>query len=512
MKPFKTERLKEKEDLFKIPTKAFLGFSKKKQKKIFDSIQLELNYGEQKILKAYSLEIFKFSQLHGFRCTAHTRWFLNKLFKLVKNHWEIKVKFGNWSLMSEIQKEDEIRLALHFRDFGLMLLKSSDSMYELKKAYKFVDEVLLNSLNKVLASCEFPHAVEDVAVNFVNASNEAFREKSAIFIQRAFRGHLYRKQNKNKKIKIPNEDKWPCKEMVLKLKKVIPQKDPVPIKYLSWVQKEEKISKVSDKNKGLCKKIAKFLEFVDHDTFLKSLEKVVKQFNETLHSLPEDQRSFVILIPKASYDAKVKDGIPLKSNAWMTLLALDFLACPPMGIIAFSGDNPCYLENTLKTKYPGVQNVLLIDDGIYSGWQMNGVMESFDLDIKLRVFLLAPYYMNKGIQRVFNFLGYTDDVSQALYKNTYIPLLGERMLSAKELMNRCLWTKSELDALKELYNFDGGPEFGHNLSGVYFQHKLADEKSNLFACTSSTYYNGSQSEVLRFMNSLIPQVPRPPYK
>lgn len=484
------------------------GFDKSAQVNMFKKIKI--NKTSEKVLKCLGLHLKAFEGLQGYSRVVLTANFLRELLVLLQQWHDMLQCEENLDLFENSGQEDVKLIAHHIYEFAIKLLKSANNYKELKCAYHFVSTTLDDSLK--VAPNFFGHEVVFCSERLKMAyqAQVILEAESATLIQRAFRQRKFKSDQRKGTINTPKQKDWPCSQMVAKLNKAIPHKKPKPVLFLNQEQKNSLISNGSIENRDFFKKIARFAQYVNFDNFLDQLKRVVEKFNLTLHGLPKNQRAYVIVIPSLHTVPK-NFGIPLKSNAWATLLSLDFLAQPPEGILIGSDSKKIELE--LQTNYPDVHNIFMIDDAIYSGSQMNeNILMLRGADIKLRVFVLVPFYNYRGLLSCLRPELNTNYLKQPCLLDI-IPLVGAPMYFAKDLKRFKLWSSQDTKSLKELNELSFLPDAPLSKVGVYFQHKIADEVSCLFNGISDFKDSCAHpNERIAFIQALIPQTPVPPYK
>ncbi len=289
--------------------------------------------------------------------------------------------------------------------------------------------------------------------------NQQSPDKASTIIQRAFRKHIYRKA-----IKVGS-----LRPIELNALSLSPEQTtfltppiPKPVKFLSGIQKKEWAKKAWHKYQSLASKMAELVVFRTHGTFLRQLSGVVTRFNEYLHSLPQAQRSFILVVPKSPC-----------SNRWVTAFGLKYLTKLPEAIVEINE-----VKEYIK-KNPQVKHLVYMDDAIYSGRQLSGYLEASNCGPSQVV--IAPFYQSTGMTR---------------FNKKVVKILGERMLTPDDLYQSKLWSFEERTFFNDTFPQDWSSP--SSKVGVYFQHRMAD--------SASTFLNS-----LVFDKSLIPEEPLKPY-
>jgi hypothetical protein len=218
---------------------------------------------------------------------------------------------------------------------------------------------------------------------------------SAIKIQRAWRKLHYREQNistfgKNSygpRSASEIAQQFPIHPK-LSLQPKVPQSDNSidPVKAQEWINLHEKEDKI------LAAQVLEKIDHVSFERFLLGLKESIEKWNALIMSMPESQRNYAVLL----------DGRDEKSIQWVTSLALPWLAHPPSQVV-------CLLYDELKSMKNDFHHLVIIDDAIYSGNQMTGLIDEllesrmlpeYQHLLNKELHLIVPFISEKGKKRV----------------------------------------------------------------------------------------------------------------
>ena len=124
-----------------------------------------------------------------------------------------------------------------------------------------------------------------------------------------------------------------------------------PVKAKAWIKMHKR------KDKKLAVEVLKKIDHVSYERFVFALKQSIEKWNVLIMSRPESQRNYTILL----------DQRKEKSIAWVTSLALPWLAHPPSQIITWEK-----LELIDKDSH----HIVIIDDAVYSGNQMSTIVDT----------------------------------------------------------------------------------------------------------------------------------------
>lgn len=296
-------------------------------------------------------------------------------------------------------------------------------------------------------------------------SPATIKENSALLIQRRFRTSCFIKKG-SVIAPLGSELKTSMDQHL------IPQQ-PLEQVLFPPLTKEQKDQWVKEAKPGcgdLAKKLAIHLVFYrSHKQFKGRLFAVITQFNNYLHSLPEADREYVLIVPELDRMA---------SNHWVSGLALPFFAKKPISIL-YPGEIASFKKN-----HPELKFLVFLDDALYSGRQLEGlVLNGRHSDLKN--ILVLPFYSKRV---------------DWLQRNGVICFLGERMLTPEDLecrsqrVQRPFWINQDSNQLN--YKVAASWSYASNKIGTYFFHKVADSASTFFGEINQLHQNHQ---------SLVPQ-------
>lgn len=257
------------------------------------------------------------------------------------------------------------------------------------------------------------------------------RTASAIKIQRAWRKLHYVEQNINnfgRSSYGPRSVSEIAQQFPLHPKISLQPKTPQsdnsidPVKAQEWVNLHEKEDKV------LATQVLEKIDRVSFERFLFALKESIEKWNALVMSRPESQRNYAILL-----DAREE-----KSIQWVTSLALPWLAHPPSQIVTW---------DDLKSIKNDVHHLVIIDDAVYSGNQVTGLLDHL---LSIRILPENQHLLNKECHLIVPFISEKGKVR-----------LAERDIRVSHH--------------ETIPNFDSK---GLNISGqtaTYFAHKIAQE-------------------------------------
>jgi hypothetical protein len=256
---------------------------------------------------------------------------------------------------------------------------------------------------------------------------------SAIKIQRAWRKLHYQEQN-IKSFESNSYGPRSASEIAqqfpihpkLSLQPKTPQSDNAidPVKAQEWINLHEGEDKI------LATKVLEKIDHVSFERFLFGLKESIEKWNTLIMSRPESQRNYALLL----------DSRDKKSIQWVTGLALPWLAHPPSQIVCLSYDE-------LKSIKNDIHHLVIIDDAIYSGNQMTGMLDGF---LQMRFCSELQHLLDKECHLIVPFISET----------------GKKRLSEREI---------HVIHHETIPNFDNK---GLNVDGetaTYFAHKIAQE-------------------------------------
>ena len=253
-----------------------------------------------------------------------------------------------------------------------------------------------------------------------------------ITIQRTCRSFLYRKQNQKhfrsnaygprsaKEItrKIPMHPK-----LTLKPKVPISNNSIDPVKAQAWINLHDL------KDQNLAAKVLKKIDHVSYERFVFALKQTIEKWNVLIMSRPESQRNYTILL----------DQREEKSIAWVTSLALSWLAHPPAQIITWE---------RLELINEDSHHIVILDDAVYSGNQMTATVDSL---LQLRVLPELQYLLDKEYHIIVPFISES----------------GKKRLAERDEINVIYH--------ETIPNFNIKGLNGMGMTATYFDHKIAQE-------------------------------------
>jgi hypothetical protein len=222
-------------------------------------------------------------------------------------------------------------------------------------------------------------------------------------------------------------------------------------------------SKCEPRFTDLISKILINTKYVSFFEFMQNFKSSLSDFELKLLNYSEN-KSYILHIPNPT---KHINEITEKSNYWISQIAYHLLNIKP-SLISFSEDdlkNKLIYLSKIKQEYI---NILLCDDGIYSGKQMSAViskviMSFFNFqnseklkNIKLMIHIICPYITNYALDN-FDKFNNTKIYYQKIIKMT------------KEIMSE--------DDIKYInsHNILVSP----NSSPIYMEHKMPDFMSSI---------------------------------
>lgn len=248
---------------------------------------------------------------------------------------------------------------------------------------------------------------------------------------------------------------------------------PIKEQCRKWVNSHSK------KFKPIAEKFIQSINHVPWQTFEDSLVRSVNDFNNYLSSLPKAARSYMIVVP----------GTEIKSNLWVTRLALPLLRHPLQDILMCSDPR---FETALNNK--NIQHLLIFDDASYSGDQFgNTYLPEIAENTHMTIHPIIPYMTpvaNKLIQ---------ERLKQ--HKQPYRIAIHKTMSILFDSLS-----KEEQILLEEGGSFQFQTRYASNLTPTYFDHNVADWMS-----APDCLRSGKLLEKSALRIHFLPKI-TPPYK
>jgi hypothetical protein len=343
---------------------------------------------------------------------------------------------------------------------------------------------------------------------------------AARLIQETFRRHLRLKEyNKSTKVKNPNKySQWPVRSEA-DIKAFGKQKLSVAINLFPRLPSENPLQKEnaekwikhhSASSQPTARKVIQIMCYRSHAKFLKRLRQSVESFNRELACLPENERQFAVFVPNVN-----------KSNAWVTALALRYLAKMPVDIVC---DDT--FDAFCKT-HPGIKKMVVFDDAVYSGEQLSSTCSSYDFHKhKFKVYAVAPFMtaggafrLNKhwmadyermlGVEELGKIKSYFSKKElRSLASNPQAFLSNRKMKKLEGSSPTNFLSETELKTLADMTE-------GENLGNLrqrpltWFAHKIADTQSTIYAIFEGQFLDSKSGRYvgIRFVN-----FSKPPYR
>ena len=230
----------------------------------------------------------------------------------------------------------------------------------------------------------------------------------------------------------------------------------------------KKFIQKSDKNlRRIVKKIIKNTSVISKKEFFKSFRLNIKH----LLSVMKNKKLYVFIDRKTDYKKK--------SNYWL-LKYLKFLLKIKITIIDFSN------INKISKKLQKDDTIIFIDDCIYSGNQLGGLIGNFmniinennNNNNRLILYILVPYISKSGEKNI-------KEIYKNNNQNKNFKLIFNKNKNQNKIKNSShILTKEEIDLMNKYYPrnknlIDSGRRYFEDKSLIIFYHKLADMQSTI---------------------------------
>ena len=230
----------------------------------------------------------------------------------------------------------------------------------------------------------------------------------------------------------------------------------------------KKFIQKSDKNlRRIVKKIIKNTSVISKKEFFKSFRLNIKH----LLSVMKNKKLYVFIDRKTDYKKK--------SNYWL-LKYLKFLLKIKITIIDFGN------VNKISKKLQKDDIIIFIDDCIYSGNQLGGLIGNFMNIInenkivknRLILYILVPYISKLGKKNI-------KEIYKNNNQNKKFKIIFNKNKNQNKIKNSShILTKEEIDLMNKYYPrnknlIDSGRRYFEDKSLIIFYHKLADMQSTI---------------------------------
>jgi hypothetical protein len=233
-------------------------------------------------------------------------------------------------------------------------------------------------------------------------------------------------------------------------KKPLQESPPDKEKCAEWVNQHP------EHLRDLASKFINSLNYICQNDFEKALKSSINDFNNYFSSLPKQRRQYTIILPSCC--PRPYKTYHKMSNLWVTMMALPYLKYPPRKILVVNNSGR---DKTVECPNEGIKNAVIFDDALYSGRQMTEVIESMELDKKVKLHVIAPFMTTIAQERVHSCFS---DLKRSVWiaKHQTISVFFDSL------------THQEKKTIKQLLEWHPRP---HTLSTIYFDHKIADSWS-----------------------------------
>ncbi len=221
------------------------------------------------------------------------------------------------------------------------------------------------------------------------------------------------------------------------------------------------------------KKFIKSTIHISYENFMRLFNKNLKYFINNYIS--SNNRPLFIYI-----DTSGKNDYTHKSNYWLYMYVKNF-------INKFHENIKIEFIDTLKIdNIQDGDNIMLIDDCIYSGGQMSSTIRGMkSIHKNLNILLLVSFISEKGLSKI----------KESFYRSTQSNnlILAHDIQYIYPITN--FLSNQEIDNLFSFYNISNASE--HPRYAVYFDHKLADNESSYPEIYSGIVPNNKNKMLLK---------------
>ena len=269
----------------------------------------------------------------------------------------------------------------------------------------------------------------------------------------------------------------------------LPAKEPKESVSPDPIRKEEWVKAHKPEFQPIAKKLIDNINHITHEEFKRQLKESVEDFNNYLRN--QSDPSYIIVIP----------GNFEKSGLWVTSIAKEFLEFPPEKIIMMGDPS---LEEVLKGQTS--KNIVMFDDGAYSGQQMTEDYFPKFKDMGIKVHPIIPF-MTKSAEKRLEIELKKLGIEHKLYKHATMDSFS-KFLSDEE--KKVLRNSGNLQFRRPRIDEKFNPSGFDNLTLTYFDHKKADALSMVEAIDTGAliYYSQTKIPFVGKVNSPYKSLPQ----
>lgn len=297
----------------------------------------------------------------------------------------------------------------------------------------------------------------------------------------------------------------------------------LPLSYaLNKVNVNKFIAASDESVRHTVKKIFEVTKHVSYEEYITILNKNIRQILIEKDKYLKGNTMKVYIPDNIDFQKTAK-----KSNIWIMQYVINFIQKQDPSInIEILNKDVIYLQEN--------DTIFIIDDCIYSGYQLSGIIKQIRNanNVKVNVYLLVSFSSSKGIRNIRDSL-----LSNRTMKATSRIITPRYMKTIQPIIEYI--TSPDLEELFDFYNIELTDTY---LYPIYFDHKLADNVSTLTEIYSGLVPNkynkaiidlykrlGEKQSVLKSLQIIPvikncekitlkdldfhnPQCPSPPYK
>jgi hypothetical protein len=240
--------------------------------------------------------------------------------------------------------------------------------------------------------------------------------------------------------------------------------DAISIPKFSYPLDPQKINTFIDKLQTNCEnRFVSLIKIILNNTQYVSFYDFIKNFKSSLFmfefQMQNNKSNYILHIPNPTANI---NGIKEKSNYWTSQMAYHLLEeKPSWGITFLEDDLIKRFEYLLQiNKNTDFINILLCDDGIYSGDQMHKVIQKLNNNspnnVKLIIHIICPYITNYAMEKLSVF-------NNIIIYNTNIIKMTKEIISTNDIK----------------YINEQNIFVSLNSSPIYMEHKMPDFMSSI---------------------------------